>query len=347
MSLAAALAQRLWLGLLEDAQPGDRRILVQTARESPWLPWQDLPADVVLWTRSVLVNEILFDPDDAEKRANQTTAEKLAAAAKRRGVEPVGPADSGGRGYHLHVFVDPAGISLAKRQALAAQLYGVDVWKVAREVIFETLAQDAGLTKTERASLDEGKVRWTSRKKGSMVRDFGSLGRLGYAKTLGTADEPTRYPWNVPLWRPGRDIVERIRRAVDREVSKAEARAAKPVGSLTGGSGGLAGVEAHPCVQRCLSQGAPVGERGITALHLVRLCMAEGLTEGESHDVLGRYADACEANGPAMSDDVHATVSRLYDQGDRPRIACPNPMGLSVCSGVTSCPRRRLTLGRG
>src|SRR5438270_95782 len=57
------LAQRLWLARLDAIQPGRRVILSQTAREHTWRPWQEQPPDGLLWTRGVLVNEVLFGPD--------------------------------------------------------------------------------------------------------------------------------------------------------------------------------------------------------------------------------------------------------------------------------------------
>ena len=60
---AVARAQRAWLWQLQAMQP-ERPILAQLDKPDKWLPWYEQPANAVLWTRSVLMNEIVADADD-------------------------------------------------------------------------------------------------------------------------------------------------------------------------------------------------------------------------------------------------------------------------------------------
>lgn len=335
---AVAFAQRVWLSKLQAMQP-DRPIAAQTQKTDTWAPWDTYPATARLWTRGVLLNELLCDVDSPDKELNETICSSWSASARDLGAKPLGPIDSGGRGWHAHVWYDVDGLYVDGKLLDACEKHDVDIWKVIRETLWDLVC--AKLPAGMREKLDEGKVRWSSKKQGSMVRDFGSVGRLGYAKTLGDVPMVVTPDELPPLWdvNPYRAQIEASLTAAVENAKHAKDAAKQQKRDLKTARSAL---EAHPCVREALKNGAPVGERGTTGLHLLRLCRAEGLSAEQAAAVARAYMDACERAAP-MSDDVVAKVPYVYAQ-EPGGIKCPNPMKLAVCEQTTGCPKRRVCL---
>lgn len=344
---AVAFAQRVLLARLQELQP-ERAIRAQAwlgdkeaTRRQTWEPWQTLSPGARLWTRSVLLCELVCDVDTPDKALNEQIAQKWVRGARALGADAWGPVDSAGRGWHAHVFVDADSFYLDGKLLDQAEKHSVDVWKTIRESLFGFICWAAELTEAEYDALDVGKVAWTAAKQGSLVRCFGSPGGLGYAKTLGDVPMVVT-PDELPqLWAPQRfayyieeriaEQIETAKRAKDdAKTAKRELKAARSA------------LDAHPCVREALKNGAPVGERGTTGLHLLRLCRVEGLSAEQAAEVARAYVAACEKHGK-MSDDIVSKVGYVYAQPPG-GIKCPNPLGLSVCESNTGCPKRRLCL---
>lgn len=328
--MSTAALQRQWLERLERLRANDRPVFAQSHKEAAWLPWRDLPLDAVLWTRSLLSNELLWESDNSDKALNARVAESVAFAATLKGAAPI-VADGGGKSWHVHAWIDPDSVELEDALLFEAELHGVDVWRIVREVVYDDVVKLAALPAG--AKLDRQKIAWSAERMGSMVRDFGSVGSMGYAKTL---TPPTlTFPDSDPaLWRIG-EYVNTIERRVKAAIAKAKRPKveAAPTGDFN----------AHPCVGKALMGGAPSGERNLTGLHLLKLAHAEGLSFDEAQGVLSRYLAAC---GLPSDDKLRYRAEAIWREAPS-SIACPNPAGLSVCAGVERCPRASLRLGAG
>lgn len=368
-SLVAAM-QRRHIAALQATQA--RRILVQprttdpaVQKTTPWIDWAQAPEGVELWTRSVLLTEVLFDVDTRLWRLAATRTADLLDGLNALGA-PSYDHLSGGKGTHTSVFIDPASIHLPRALLGRAERAGVDVWSHARLAAADAILDAAGIPPGDDARwappigngvFDRLKVKWNALRNGSMVRVIGAPGGAGFRKTLvaddfdwrraaslpGPPSKPLRFhlepvPWPVP-----RGVSDAIATAVEADVAGREtARETAPSRPGRGALRAVLDLKAIPCIVRIL-EGPPKGTRHYAFLNLAVMAKALGVPRQAARRLLIEALAKCglDARDPAMQ-----TLDEVYDGHyslTAPR--CPSPHVSSWCNPNRCCLAGRFEFG--
>lgn len=352
-ALVAAM-QRRQLQQLQTMQ--ERPILVQTHKEDNWTPWQQAPAGAELWTRSVLLNEVLFDFD---ARPWSRVAEKVVAvvdALTGLGI-PFQAGPSGGKGAHISVFLDPDSIKLPTGLLQAASRAGIDIWSIVRLTVAEAILDAADFPEGERWSppvgsgmMDRLKVKWNALKRGSMVRLCGTPGSTGRRKTIVAPDydwkgsanlpepptEPLQFHGKPDLFTVPPPIVTRIAEALEEAVKTAQVPTEVPTVIEANELRAIALFKSIPCIAKLLQDGAPSGMRdrafGDFGIKAKMVGVPRWAADRLARQVLDKSPGA---------DEGHALyrVASAYEGNYAPHLRCPSPLVPELCEGCQgTCP---------
>lgn len=321
---AVARYQRRLVARVQAFQPR-RPVLVQPLREvalqtaTRWVPVTDVPEDVELWTRSIALNEVVFDIDAKPWARVVAAQEALAGALDVLGVPHV-TAWSGGKGAHTHVYLGD--IRISEDAFEDARRLNVDVWREARWVVANAIldAADVPRGKARWAGpdspgvYDKLKVSWSAHKAGSMVREFGCAGGAGFRKTTAPplaewpkrapTDAPLRFPRALPVWDVPEALQERIEAAILAAVERAEDEAERGPRGPSVPEG--ARLKDAPCLVSFLREGAPPGGRHFPFLNFAARLHALGYPRRVALAYVRRALRAC--GGGAEHEGVVAEV---------------------------------------
>jgi hypothetical protein len=183
-------AQKAWLEKLKPLNK-NRVLLGQYLEGDPTnflKKWIELEKNDVVLTRQVLRMEVIFDFDYPTWSKVRSQAKKLVDYLNYANLEYM-MATTGGKGIHVHLFMDWENIEIPNDVLLDCQKYEVDVWRVVRRVVFNSIVEKANLkvgTVKDREGLDTSKVYFTTMhdSKGSLIRDFGCPREDGNVKSL-------------------------------------------------------------------------------------------------------------------------------------------------------------------
>ena len=295
---AVIFAQKNWLKVLQRAQPNKLSPILIKAIEGKWEEGEDFDLygwkpsvniwhklEVPIYTRWILPNEILIDPDTPEWSAMKAGIEKLYTCCKENRI-PYLIGFSGGKGIHVSILFD--NIKLDDDVVKDLEKVDIDVYKTVRRALVNALAEKAGVD-LEAIRVDWGKINFNCESKGSQVRDFGTTRGAGLYKTL-IEDIPDHkpepfglplvFPENVELWNiEGTEFKEIVINALKAEVDRA--KKAKEF-AVTGVD--LTAVEllAFPCIKRLHEAGLTSGRyyAGVSAALLCKkLSLSKETTE--------------------------------------------------------------------
>ncbi len=167
------------------------------------------------FTRSILVNEVVLDPDtpiwddlkrEMDKITTTLTAQKI----------PFMLAYSGGKGCHLHLFFD-MNVNIPKELFDKCRDTNFDLYKAFRQHVFEYIMKISNAN-VDLLKIDKPKINWQILNMGSQVRDFGTQRGNGFYKTLidevpinrPLAPLPLVFPTNIELWKIPEDQISSI-----------------------------------------------------------------------------------------------------------------------------------------
>lgn len=145
--------------------------------------WIPLTRDDIVMTRQVLNNEVVFDFDYQEWKDVRRASRKLVEYLEERKI-PYIIASTGGKGIHIHLFLDIHSVEIDEELLNGSYEKSVDVMRAIRIAVFHAIVEKAKLKVGERTSpegLDLRKVNFSTR---SVVRDFGCPRPDGNAKTV-------------------------------------------------------------------------------------------------------------------------------------------------------------------
>lgn len=366
MTILLGARQQQHVRALQRLQP--RPILVQRLTSDPeaqkgtrWVPLDQVYPGAELWTRSVLLNEVLFDCDARPwSRVANATADLLTVLHELQATPYSGP--SGGKGSHTSVFLDPASIRGPERLFERAQFLGVDIWSEARMTFAHAVFNGMGLPPEDDARWappaggsgvwDRSKVKWSAARSGSMIRVLGTPGSAGARKTtvdwspeewrasaateappvapLKWFDAPVLYP--IPP-----SISQLIVAAVERAVLAAEAvyTETKPTRNPIAA---LAEVKRVPCVARILREPASPGTRHYAFLNLAVTAWHAGVTRRGAESLMRQALALC---GLDEADKSWQALQDVYAGRYSIRAtACPSPHVSALCE-PSCCPLSR------
>jgi len=296
------------LELLNSLQPLNPRrpILVQHHLRQEWHPWKECPHEEPFLTRSVLLNEVVFDFDCPDWAVIVEEAGKLVRYLEANRV-PHLLASSGGKGLHIHIFLDLA-VHITEEQRGKLERYGIDPFSLARVLVAESLIDDSGLDAV-RAGIDWTKIRWSALAKGSMIRDFGARRDDGRVKSLmGSipAERPSiaepRFPDGIELW-PVRHLAPEIERCIGAKIEKAEEHSFEPASKTP--------LSKYPCYQGMMA-GLGVGKRQLGAFNIALWNKSKGVPQGQAEKDLLGYVSRCEGADDDLRRESLATLRRVY-----------------------------------
>lgn len=343
------------------AQQVGRSILVQPldgvrGKETPWVELGRVGRGQELWTRSVCLNELLFDVDLHDWGRVADTTHQLVSSLRRLGV-PHYSGPTGGKGTHTSVFVDASTIHVPRALLDRARRLGIDVWSQAREVLAEALLNAAGFPEAPEARwagperhgfFDRLKVRWSAARAGSMVRVLGCAGSTGARKTLAPHDydwhAAARLPGPPPLplkfhyapetWSVPKLIAQRVPIALE-EACDAKERVANQETPNLNKLEAARLFKNVPCVARALIEPAPNGNRHYTFLNLVAIAKRLGLPRGAAERALHQSMAQC---GLPPTHERGAVLDEVY-QGRYAvtNLRCPSPHVQAWCD-PNACP---------
>jgi hypothetical protein len=182
---------------------------------------------VPIYTRTILTNEVCFDPDVKEWHVLKEELQKLYDYSKANNI-PLQFAFSGGNGIHGHLFLN--NFEIYENDLKNAEKYDVDLRKIVRDTVMNQLLKDSGASRS-RLKIDSGKVTFDKGSKGSMVREFGTTRPDGGFKTLiqkipYTREEaqllPLVFPQSIEQWTLPEGYIEGINTAIADAIKKAE-----------------------------------------------------------------------------------------------------------------------------
>jgi len=161
-------------------------------------PWVLLDKDDVILTRQILRSEIVFDFDCDTWKKVSNSARKLTEYLDEHNI-PYIMAYSGGKGIHVHVFLDKTTLNLDDEEEVLTDvgICGIDFARLVRKTIFDDIVKQAKLqvsSPKDRNGLDTTKVYFsTEQGKGSLIREFGCMRKTGKVKSF-----ITEIPDNIP-----------------------------------------------------------------------------------------------------------------------------------------------------
>ena len=200
-------AQHEWLKTLQSEQPKAQILIKAKEGKTPekadsdlyrWLPfaciWDKIKEPI--YTRGILPNEILIDPDTSDWNVMKDGIEKLTTYCKENNI-PFIMGFSGGKGIHMSIFFGD--VKFDKELIDSINQTDIDVFKTVRRALVVDLAKKAGIN-VDNIGMDWGKIPFNLENKGSQVRTFGTTRASGLYKTLidGIPDHKPK-PYDLPL----------------------------------------------------------------------------------------------------------------------------------------------------
>lgn len=170
--------------------------------------WQKVTTPI--YTRGILLNEIMIDPDAENWEDIRDELRKLQIYCNKENI-PYTMGFSGGKGIHFSIIF--GGISAGSTEA-TTEIYNkveefcIDARKVVRSTLLSELAKRANVD-LEKLGLDRKKINFRTSSKGSQIREFGTIRAPGKYKTLITeipdnkpeaGELPLVFPEDVKVW---------------------------------------------------------------------------------------------------------------------------------------------------
>lgn len=290
--------QRQWLQILQGLNPKKPiRVKILEGGTPPgedselyqWSPYVNIWHKVKqpIFTRGILPNEILIDPDTPDWQAMKEGIEKLSLYCKGNNI-PLILGFSGGKGIHASIFY--GNIPLEKQLIDEINQTDIDVYKTARRALIIALAEKAGVD-LESICVDWGKINFSVGRKGSQIRTFGTTRAPGLYKTLiekipdhkpEPYELPLVFPENVELWEiENTEYEEIVLHALIKEVERAKKANEH---SITDADFTGTEIRKFPCVEKLFEAKLTSGRyyAGISVLLMCEKC-GNAKEEAEMH----------------------------------------------------------------
>lgn len=350
MSSDAFSQQKVWLPILEMANITGKPILIKCKegaapkgqdinslyRLYQWNYWKDVIGETKepYFTRSILHNEIVFDPDTPVWEDMKQEYDKLIETLDRLKI-PYILTYTGGKGCHLHIFFKTNVPDKIFDQAKKAEY---DIYEAIREYLFYYIVGQAKID-LKKLKIDLPKITFQVTSLGSQIRDFGTMREGGFCKTviLKVPDHkpdvplPLVFPEIVPLWNvPAMHDDVIIQKIEDGIKGQVEYNKEIPT-NLTG----IESIEQIPCIANIL-KGLDAGRYyGANAIALI--CKALGYSWEKIEPFELTYLSRCKG---LSQDDINLRVANSHGMFEtskrfsctwiKKNLTCPCPGGCIV-----------------
>src|SRR5271169_6397420 len=162
---AVVNAQHEWLKTLQSEQPKAQILIKAIEGQTPekadydlykWLPYPSVWYKIKepIYTRGILQNEILIDPDTPDWNLMKDGVDKLTNYCTENGI-PFIMGFSGGKGIHVSIFLE----KFLLDKGLLDDIYqtDIDASKIIRRTLVKTLAEKAEINLDD-IGIDWGKI---------------------------------------------------------------------------------------------------------------------------------------------------------------------------------------------
>jgi hypothetical protein len=264
--------------------------------EYRWVPYMERWLKVVspIYTRTILPNEVCFDPDVKDWPVLKEEMQKIFDFCKATSI-PVLFAYTGGSGIHGHLFM--TAVELDTESIKKAEQYDIDLPKIIRDTVMNIIIRGAGANR-QRLKIDSGKVTFDKGGKGSMIREFGTTRPDGGVKTLISTIPTTRedacklplvFPDTVERWTPPGNYIAEINIAITNAIEKAERNSEYSIENIS-----LLGndIDAFPCIKKLLKVGAE--SRYYGAVSITLLCRRCGIPWPTTEEYIKKFFSKCD-----------------------------------------------------
>ncbi len=294
-------AQRDWLEILHSVRPKTQILIKAIEGETPekadndlymWLPyayiWDKIKEPI--YTRGILQNEILIDPDTLNWNVMKAGIGKLCTFCKENNI-PFIMGFSGGKGIHISILY--GNIDLEGSFSDEIEKTDIDVHKTVRKALVTKLAEKAGVD-LDSIQMDWGKINFNADSKGSQVRTFGTMRAPGQYKTLTNEipdhkpepyELPLVFPEKVELW----EIKETEFESVVLDALKVEVERAKKANEHTFTNIDFSGIDISefPCIKKLFESKITYG-RYYAGISVLLMCEKCGIKKEETEMRLRR-----------------------------------------------------------
>ncbi len=269
-----------------------------TFNDVDWLYYKDVWNDVKnpIYTRSILVNELCFDPDIKDWNILTQELRKINEYCIKNNI-PVQLAYSGGSGIHIHIYfnsflVDDDILNLSKK-------YDMDIFKIVRNVLVDLILEHSDTNRTI-LSLDSKKISFGKLRMGSMVREYGTTRPDGHFKTLidhipSTRAEaqklPLIFPDKTEFW-----TIPNKYNAIINQKLRIEAERAKKSENYNVETMDLSKnrVEQFPCLKQLFLKGVNAGNRYYASNSITLMAKQCGYSWTTTEKAIRKLFSACD-----------------------------------------------------
>jgi len=321
-------AQHEWLKTLQSEQPKAQILIKAIEGETPqkadsdlyrWLPyayiWYKIKEPI--YTRGILRNEILIDPDTPDWSLMKYGIEKLCTFCKENNI-PYIKGFSGGKGIHISIFF--GNIPLDSELTGDTNQTDIDVFKTVRRALIIDLAKKAEISLDD-IGMDWGKINFNVENKGSQVRTFGTTRASGLYKTLieevpdhkpEPYELPLIFPEKVELWEiEGTEFENVVLDALKIEVERA-----KKANEHTFNDIDVSGIDIlkFPCIRMLFESGIRNG-RYYAGISLLLMCEKCGITKEKTEIYLKKLFETFPGITPLDTGLRINNVLTMYGEG--------------------------------
>ncbi len=288
-------AQHEWLKTLQSEQPKTQILIKVVEGKAPekadydlyrWLPYPSIWHKIQEpnYTRGILQNEILIDPDTPDWSVIKEGIDKLCTFCKENNI-PFIMGFSGGKGVHISIFC--GNIVLHESFYDELEKKDIDVHKIVRKALVIELAEKAGID-LDSIQIDWGKINFNAESKGSQIRTFGTMRAPGQYKTMidrvpdhkpEPHELPLMFPEKVELW----EITGTEFENVVLDSLKVEIERAKKANEHTFNDIDFSGIDIlkFPCIRILFESGIKNG-RYYAGESVLLMCEKCGITKDET-----------------------------------------------------------------
>lgn len=298
---AVITAQHEWLEKLQEADPTHPIKIKIMEGETPegkdydlyaWVDFKKIWHKVTapIYTRGIMLNEILIDPDSENWQDVREGIGKLHSFCEENNI-PHLMGFSGGKGIHFSVIFgaitagDPE-----SSKALFEEVgkYNIDAFKTVRRALLFEIARRAGVN-LEKIGIDKKKINFRVTRMGSQVREFGTIRSPGKYKTLVTEipdkkpepnELPLVFPDEVEIWNIlDTEYNEIAIDALEKEIDKA--KNADDYTSISDENFKDIPIIKFPCIEKLFKAGIRNG-RYYANVAVVLICQKCGISKEET-----------------------------------------------------------------
>lgn len=272
-------AQKEWLDQLQKVTP-DNPILIKALEggmpkgaDQDLYKWTDYrliwsKITTPIYTRGILLNEIMIDPDAENWDDVRNEIRKLHSFCEKENIPHI-MGFSGGKGIHFSIIF--GGISAENNEATHdiytdVERYNLDARKIVRRALLSEIAKRADVDLIK-LGLDKKKINFRTSSMGSQIREFGTTRAPGKYKTFITeipenkpepGELPLIFPAEVKIWTLiGTEFNDIAIEAIKQELDKA--KNAEEYTPISDDNFKDVSITEFPCIARLFNAGVHTG----------------------------------------------------------------------------------------